>query len=701
MTQSLYIATTDPACGKSSVLLGVAELLSHQVNRLAIFRPVLRGFTDPDNDTELIRTRYCPSLPYEALYAVMHDEAIELTTDGDADRLLELIFEKHKKLERHCDFILCEGTDFSGLGSTFEFDFNARIANHLGASVLMVGHGRGRSPEDVVASLRVAHEEFAEEKCTIAAAFANRIAPDDVEEVRACIARGWSHDYPVYVLPELPELAAPTVREIIDSLGAHPLYELNDDHMLREVHGYKIAAMTLPNFLDHVVPQALIITPGDRSDIILGSLSSIESTNYPPIGGIILSGGTGPATQVKRLLDGLSHPPVPILQVDTDTYTTALAVSRIRGLITPDNPRKIATALGMFESCVDLEELERQIEVTRSTSVTPLRFEYTLVERAKRGTRHIVLPEGMEERILIAAEIIARRGIVDLTLLGNEEKIRAKITDLGLDLQAVKIINPSRSPLRARFAASFQKLRRHKNVTLDMALDMMLDETYFGTMMVQEGLADGMVSGATHTTANTIRPAFEIIKTRPGTALVSSVFFICLEDRVLVFGDCAINPNPNPQQLADIATSSADTASLFGILPRVAMLSYSTGESGTGEDVELVQEATRIAQRARPDLLIEGPIQYDAAIDARVAEKKLPGSNVAGRATVFIFPDLNTGNNTYKAVQQSTDALAIGPVLQGLRKPVNDLSRGCTVSDIVNTIAITAVQAEMMEVPAR
>jgi phosphate acetyltransferase len=395
------------------------------------------------------------------------------------------------------------------------------------------------------------------------------------------------------------------------------------------------------------------------------------------------------------LIRGFPSVPLPILMVDSDTHSTSMHIDAIRAVIAPDNHRKIASALGVFESYVDFDLLAKRIEVTRSTAVTPLMFEYELITRAKANRQHIVLPEGNEDRILLASEILVRRDVAKLTLLGNEEEIRGRIATLGLDLDAITIIDPKNSKLRGRFASQFVELRSHKGITLEVALDTMLDVNYFGTMMIQEGVADGMVSGCVHTTAQTIRPAFQIIKTRENCSIASSVFFMCLADRVLVYGDCAINPNPDAQELADIAIASADTAAMFGIVPRVAMLSYSTGQSGHGEDVDCVKEATRIARAARPELKIEGPIQYDAAIDMSVANTKLPESEVAGQATVFIFPDLNTGNNTYKAVQRSAGALAVGPVIQGLRKPVNDLSRGCTVADIVNTVAITAIQADL------
>jgi phosphate acetyltransferase len=441
----------------------------------------------------------------------------------------------------------------------------------------------------------------------------------------------------------------------------------------------------------------LIITPGDRADVILGCLATTFSDSYPTIAGIILTGGLGLAPQIQQLIEGFTRWTVPIFSVEIDTYETAMQVNSVRADITPDNDRKIASALGIFESSVDLARLEQRIAVAKSDRMTPIMFEYDLIERARTSKQHIVLPEGHDERILRASDILLRRGVVDITLLGNEAAIREQIASLGLTLDGIQIIDPLKSEWRDDYAATYFELRKHKGITADFAHDVMQDASYFGTMMVYKGAADGMVSGALNTTAHTIRPALEFIRTQPGCSIVSSVFLMCLDDRVLVYGDCAVNPNPNPQQLADIAISSAATAEMFGIEPYVAMLSYSTGESGKGADVEKVKEATRLAKEQRPDLKLEGPIQYDAAVDESVAKTKLPDSAVAGHATVFIFPDLNTGNNTYKAVQRSANAVAIGPVLQGLKKPVNDLSRGCTIPDIVNTVAITAIQAQALQ----
>jgi phosphate acetyltransferase len=388
---------------------------------------------------------------------------------------------------------------------------------------------------------------------------------------------------------------------------------------------------------------------------------------------------------------------MPVFAVEADTFDTAIAVAGVESSIGPRDRRKIAAALGLVEASVNLYQLMGRVALTRSEHVTPLMFQYELIQRARRERKRIVLPEGTDERVLRAAEIALLRDICDITLLGNPQELRRKIGALGLALDKARIIDPQDSDLLELFADTYHQLRQHKGISREMARDTLSEPSYFGTMMAYLGHADGMVSGAAHTTANTIRPALEFIKTRPGISIVSSVFFMCLADQVLVYGDCAINPDPTAEQLADIAINSALTAQGFGIEPRVAMLSYSTGESGQGPDVDKVREATRMAKERRPDLNIEGPLQYDAAIDADVAKLKLPGSKVAGHATVFVFPDLNAGNNAYKAVQRAAGAVAIGPILQGLKKPVNDLSRGALVPDIVNTIAITAIQAQSGE----
>jgi len=693
MGKNIYIATMEPQSGKSVVLLGLMEMLSHRIQKIGIFRPIVQAGKKHDVYIDLVRKRYKLKFDYEDLYACTHQEARDLLGSGQYDTLVKRMVSKYKALEQRCDFVVCVGTDFTGIATAFEFDFNADIANQFGCPVLLVVNGHQKSPEDLVAAVQMSREAFQEQGCNVIATVANRVEEASLETVSEQLSGKSIELGPVYTLKEEPVLAFPSVRAIARALNARFL--IGEGRTLnREVRMYKVAAMQLRHVLAHMQDGVLIITPGDRADVILGSMMTLFSDKAPNIAGIILTGGLVPESHIQKLIEGLKTPCFPIMSVETDTYTTAMNISTVHPIISAENERKIALTLGLFESRVDLPELEKRIEVVRSTRVTPIMFEYELIERAKSDRRHIVLPEGNEERILRAAEILHRRDAVQLTLLGEKDEIQQKIATLGLDLKNVNIENPMSSEMLDEFAETYFQLRHHKGISREFAQDMMTDGNYFGTMMVHKGLADGMVSGAVHTTQHTVRPAFEFIRTQEGYSIVSSVFLMCLADRVLVYGDCAVNPNPDPVQLADIAISSAETARLFGIEPRIAMLSYSTGESGEGEDVEKVREATQLAKERRPDLKIEGPLQYDAAIDSSVAATKMPDSEVAGHATVFIFPDLNTGNNTYKAVQRSANAVAIGPILQGLNKPVNDLSRGCTVTDIVNTVVITAIQAQ-------
>ncbi len=693
MSKNLYIATMEPRSGKSVVLLGLMELLSRRIQNIGIFRPIIQAGERKDDYIELALARYKLKFKYEDLYGCTHQEARALLSSGQYESLMKTLVNKYKALERQSDFVVCVGTDYTGVATAFEFDFNADVANQLGCPLLTVVSGEGKTAEDVVAATKVTREAFQDKGCTILATVVNRVKASILDSVARQLEEKKAETGPVYILKEEPALNYPTVGEIARALNGR-LLGGEGSGLDREVRRTKVAAMQLTHVLERIGDGDLIITPGDRADVILGSLVTLFSEKGPSLAGLVLTGGMEPEPKILSLIEGLKKPNFPIMLVDTDTFTTATNVNSIVSVIHPASERKIVLALGVFESGVDVAELAERIAVVRSTRVTPIMFEYNLIERAKSDRRHIVLPEGVEDRILQAAEIVLRRNAADLTLLGNMDEIQKKIATLGLDLKRAQIVDPSRSEWLEDFGETFFQLRSHKGVPRDLARDTMLDVSYFGTMMVHKGLADGMVSGSVHTTQHTLRPAFEFIRTKPGYSLISSVFFMCLADRVLVYGDCAVNPNPNPEQLADIAIASAETAKAFGIEPRIAMLSYSTGESGKGEDVEKVREATQIARERRPDLKFEGPIQYDAAIDASVAATKMPKSEVAGQATVFIFPDLNTGNNTYKAVQRSANAVAIGPVIQGLNKPVNDLSRGCTVTDIVNTVVITAIQAQ-------
>jgi phosphate acetyltransferase len=693
MTQNLYVAGAEQGSGKSVIVLALMEAMSGRSGKVGFFRPVIRSADRRDELVHLISERYQLAMPYTAMYGCTGEEARELLVEDRYDEILKRVLEKYRGLQSECDQVLCAGTDYTGGHAALEFDFNADVANNLGCFITPVVRGNGRESRDIVNATTGFLYALEERHCDVLSAVINGVAPSKLQVLKALLPSGSISGTPVCVVPEAASLLQPTMGDVSKGLGAQPLYG-DAEQLSRQVEHYKIAAMQVPDFLDHVEADSLVITPGDRSDIILACLTSYPSTGYPQIAGLLLTGGLQPAPQIGQLIEGLGKPPFAILSTDGDTFSTAMAVNGVAAVLTPENERKVATALGTVETNMDLAAILKALKAQKSTRVTPLMFEYELLHRASERPQRIVLPEGPDERILRAAEILALRGVAELTLLGDPAQIGQAIDALRLQLDNVRIIDPQRSELREEYAERYFELRKHKGVSMDMARDTIADVSYFGTMMVQLGHADGMVSGAVHTTQHTIRPAFEIIKTRPDTALVSSVFLMCLEDRVLIYGDCAVNPDPDAEQLAEIAISSADTARVFGIEPRVAMLSYSTGESGKGEAVEKVREATRIAGQRRPDLVVEGPIQYDAAVDAGVAKTKLPDSDVAGNATVFIFPDLNTGNSTYKAVQRSAGAVAIGPVLQGLNKPVNDLSRGCTVTDIVNTVAITAVQAQ-------
>jgi phosphate acetyltransferase len=696
MSKSIYLATTRPHSGKSLVSLGITELLLRRTNRIGVFRPIIspQSADERDKNIDLLLSYFNLNLDYGDTFAFLRREAADLLGEGRYDEVMDRIIEKYKALESQCDFVLCIGSDLVGGTEALEFDFNADVAKNLGTPVLIVTSAANRDVGAVVNSVQSSLAAFLERGCQVLGVVVNRAELDQVSELRVALKEELPHDDVVLsVIPSNNTLSSPTIKEIADQLHAEILY--GGDQLDKLAYRYLVIAMHLENYLSHLSEHALLITPGDRNEVILSALQAHQSQRYPQISGIVLSGGLRPAPSVAQLLDGLPGM-VPILSVETDTYETATAVGSVRSYITAENQAKIALSLELFEEFVDVEALLAQLTSVQARGVTPKMFIYGLVQRAKADKRQIVLAEGTDERILRAAEALRKQDVVDLTLLGNPKEVQRIIQRLGLaiDLKEVPIIEPQHSPKFQEYAQELFELRKHKGMNLDTATDLMSDVSYFGTMMVYQGDADGMVSGAVHTTLHTIRPALQFVKTKPGFSVVSSVFFMCLDDRVLVYGDCAVNPNPTAEELAEIALSSADTAQAFGIEPKIAMLSYSSGESGKGEEVEKVRAATHLAQSRRPDLQLEGPIQYDAAVDKDVAAQKMPGSRVAGQATVFIFPDLNTGNNTYKAVQRETGAIAIGPVLQGLKKPVNDLSRGCTVKDIINTVVITAIQAQ-------
>lgn len=696
-TKSLYISSLAPAAGSLVVAMGIMELLKGRLGKVAFFRPVVADDKTVDKDIEFMLEHYALGMDVHEMVGYSVHEVESLVAENKYNEVLETLIDKLKNLESRYDFVLIEGLNQSNFSPTIDFDINLSIAKNLSSPFISVLKGKGKNVKEVIDEIHIEAEAIKAAGCQHFATFVNRLGETEWEALKELTQKESLQEAPLYFLQEIPELDTPTVAEIKKTLGCVHIYGEEKD-LRRVVKQSKIAAMKLDNFLEYIEDGDLIITSGDRSDIIVGCLSTVFSNNYPNISGILLTAGMMPHKSINKLIAGFKDLSIPILSVDEGTFTTAVNVANVPARITPQSVRKIALAMGLFSSNVNIEEMHRSINMPSSaSSITPVMFEYALFERARRGRKRIVLPESNDERILRATEILLRRDVADIILLGVEEEVRQKSATLGLDISKATIIDPLNSSLMDSFVTSFYEMRKAKGLTLEVAKDSMMMKNYFGTMMVYLGHADGMVSGAIHTTQETIRPALQIIKTKPGISIVSSLFFMCLDTRVLVYGDCAVNQDPNAEELAQIAISSADTAKMFGIEPKIAMLSYSTGDSGKGEEVEKVRLATKIVKEARPDLLVEGPIQYDAAIDPIVAKTKLPNSHVAGQATIFIFPDLNTGNNTYKAVQRSSGAVAIGPVLQGLRKPVNDLSRGCLVPDIVNTVAITAIQAQSGE----
>lgn len=695
MYDSLYITTTEPRCGKSIVSLGVARRLLRRTRRLAVFRPIINPGQNGERDKniDLLISYFKLEIPYDDTFAFHASEALELLASNDHDKFLNRVIQKYKKLEDQYDFVLCIGSDLSTEGTAFEFDANVAIAQAIGSPVLILTNASRNDVEEVLGPIQLALEEFQTRKCPIVGVIVNRAAADQTEELREKLQSELPDEIAFSVIPDDPMLGSPTLKEIATHLRAEVLY--GQGRLDRLVPHYMVIAMQMHNYLPRIKNQALLITPGDRGEIILSALEAHRSTNYPSISGLLLTTGEKPAPSVTRLLDGLPDI-LPILAVSTETFETVANINTVRSYITADNPTKIAIALKLYSAHVDADAFENRFAAIERRGISPQMFLYSMTQRAKADKKHIVLPEGSDPRILRAAEQLLDQKVVDLTLIGDEFEIKGMISDFGLniDLEKITIVQPENHPKFEEYAETYFKLRKHKGTTMDYARDAMKDVSFFGTMMVYKSDADGMVSGAMHSTAHTIRPAFQFIKTKPEFSVVSSVFFMALEDRVLVYGDCAVVPRPTAEELAEIAIASAETGKTFGIDPKVAMLSYSSGESGEGDEVDRVRKATKLAQEMRPDLLIEGPIQYDAAVDMGVGQSKMPGSEVAGRANVLIFPDLNTGNNTYKAVQRETGAIAVGPVLQGLNKPVNDLSRGCTVDDIVNTVVITAIQAQ-------
>jgi phosphate acetyltransferase len=662
--RSIYVAGLGREDGRHVVELGLMELLSHRVERVGVYRPVSRG-EQPDGIVALLRSRY----PLRSFGCGLTPEEIAETNQ---DKLVPRLADAFRAAASDCDAMLI-------LGGPPEDDLDARLAAEIAAPVVLVAGGLGRRPETVGALLRKGFEEFTARGCSVLALIANRMPP--------VTTLALDLPAPCYVIPENPLLSAPTVRQAAAVVRATQV-QGNDDGMQRDVLGFVFGGATLPVFLDNLRDGALVITPGDRADVLLGALAADAAGTARPAG-VMLTLGEKPSPNVRGLTARLS-PEIPVLSAAADSFAAAALLANLRGEITPDNPKKIELALGHFSSHVNTGVLAGRIGFDASERLTPKMFEHQLMDRAGARKRHIVLPEGEDERVLRAAGIIVRRGIAEVTLLGRVEEVRRRMRALGMDLHEVRVLDPLTSPLRETFAEAYALLREHKAMTYRRARDVLGDANFFGTMMVHTGMVHGMVSGVALNTSATLRPALQILKAGPA----SSAAFVCLPDRVLLYGDCALNHDPDASRLADIAITTAATAERFGIEPRVAMLSYSAGVSGSGGDEDKVRRAADLVAVRAPGLVVDGPIRYDSAVNAKVAAQMSPDSRVGGAATVLIFPDLDAAETATTAVQRSSDGIVLGPVLQGLRLPVNALSRGASVADIVTMVAITAIQAQ-------
>lgn len=694
MNKSVYVITSDTYSGKSIVSLGVMQMIMRNTSNVGYFKPVLNSGDTNDDFIRTMISNFKLNMEYEDAFAFTQNEISQLQNEGNINEAYDVIIKKYKALESKFDFVLVDGSNFDSEMNTFGIYFNASLAQSLNIPTLLVLKDCFSSEEELFNHIQIEVDAVLKKEVSLLSVFINRTI-NKFENIKRKLESKYSN-IQFYFIPEEPLLSRPTIKEIADAFQAKFLFENSDIHQIPRKT--IVGGMEVSNFLNHITEDCIALISADRSDVILGTIMAHASAQYPRVAGILLYGGFDLQPSVLKLLQGTPNL-MPIMLSDKGTYETVRGLNKINSRVYPESEQKIKLGIEIFEKNVDIEKLNSQISSFISDTITPRMFQYNMVQKAKSLQKHIVLPEGTDDRILTAAAQLANDELAILTILGEEQKILTRVNELGLkwNEQRIHIVQPKESPKYTEYWQKLYELRKDKGLEEAQAKDLMLDHSYFGTMMVFMGDADGMVSGAVNTTAHTIRPSLQFVKTKAGVKTVSSVFFMLLQDRVLVYGDCAIVPKPTAEQLAEIAITSADSAKAFGIEPKVALLSYSSGTSGSGEDVDKVREATQIVKSQRPDILVEGPIQYDAAVDAKVGKQKMPNSPVAGQANVLIFPDLNTGNNTYKAVQRETGALAIGPMLQGLRKPVNDLSRGATIPDIYNTVLITAIQAAMDE----
>ena len=691
--KSIYIYSQDTQSDNLSISIGMMQFLKKNFQKVAFFKPIVQ--TIEDNDIDFMLNHFNLKQSIDTTYGFTTNQLLLLLASDKTHKLYEILVEKYQELLDNYDFVLVMGEQIEILENILDDDINLNLSKHFNSPLISIINGKNKTIDQTLEQLHIVQTTIKNNGSNHFATFINNINKKDIKKFQKLEL---SKENLTFFIPHMKDLDKLTMAEVKNSLDAELIFG-NPKNLNHKINSVKIASMTLENFIKRIKKEYLIIVSGDRSDIILGAISAIGSKNIPHISGLVLTGGLKPSKIVLSLLDGFKDMGTSILSVKSDTYETALNIMDIKPVIHYKNYTKIALILGIFSKNVDNNLLFNSLNLTKTDIMTPIMFEYKLFERARKDKKHIVLNESSDDRILRAVEILLHSEVVDITLLGDMVDIKIRAQMLGINLDKANIIDPQTSSLLDEFSEEFYRLRKDKGILKQQAYDILSsNDAYFATMMVHLGYAHGMVSGAIGTTANTVRPALQIIKTKKDIDIVSSIFFMCLDTKVLVYGDCAINPSPNSKELAQIAISSSNTAKQFGIEPKVAMLSYSTGDSGLGEDVKLVLDATKIVRDLDSSMLVDGPIQFDAATDKSTALKKSPNGKLQGDATVLIFPDLNTGNNTYKAVQRSSGAVAIGPILQGLNKPVNDLSRGCKVIDIVNTVAITAIQAQESEI---
>lgn len=707
MAHILLVAPAGRQVGLTTACLGLVRALDRQRVRVAFVMPIAGRGDDRSVALMKLGALLDPPAP------IGRDEAEALLKAGDDQTLMERVVALCSGAAAGSDVLVVEGMRPEP-GIVYSSRVNALMLKALDAELLLVGSPRGESPGELAHAVAIAARGYggladgrpvgcilnrvtpgaaagaASEARTHwidAGAEEQDVSAAQLEVYRAALEA--ENLRPLAVVPSSGELAAPRVKDLADALGAKVLRA--GDYDRRRIRSVALCAMAVPGSIKVFRPGRLLITPGDRSDIVVAA--SLAVLNGVPLAGLLLTGGVEPEEHVFTICEQALKTGLPVLAVPDGSYAAANAVAGMNLKIPTDDAERVDRVMTAVADRVDPEWLEALVRTNRVPRLSPPAFRHRLVEAARAAVKRIVLPEGTEPRTVAAATIVQQRGIARCVLLGNPDEVREAARKQGVTLPStIEILDPAK--VAPAYVGPLVERRKSKGMTPEIAAGELGDTIMIGTMMMALGEADGLVSGAIHTTAHTIRPALQIIKTVPGCNLVSSVFFMCLPEQVLVFGDCAVNPNPTAEQLADIAIQSADSAAAFGIEPRVAMLSYSTGTSGGGVDVEKVKRATDLARALRPDLLLDGPLQYDAAVMPDVARQKAPKSQVAGRATVLIFPDLNTGNVTYKAVQRSANVVSMGPMLQGLAKPVNDLSRGCLVEDIVFTITLTAIQAQ-------